>query len=69
MKKLTLNIEDNKFKAFLSFIKTLDYVNIQEEEAVSDAQKEEVLRRLEFIENGEMKTRTWEEAKADLFKK
>ena len=69
MKKLTLNIEESKYKAFLSFIKTLDYVNIHEEEAVSDIQKEEVLRRLKLIESGKMKTRTWEEAKAELFKK
>lgn len=69
MKKLTLNIEESKFKAFLSFIKTLDYVIIQDEDVVSDLQKEEVLRRMELFETGKMKTRTWEEAKTDLLKK
>ncbi len=30
MKQLTLNINDNKFHAFLEFIKTLDYVEVPE---------------------------------------
>lgn len=30
MKQLTLNIADNKFKAFLKFIETLDYVKVEE---------------------------------------
>lgn len=34
MKKLVLNIEESKFKAFLSFIKTLDYVSVSKEECV-----------------------------------
>ncbi|ELR68343.1 hypothetical protein C900_00514 [Fulvivirga imtechensis AK7] len=31
MKQITLNIADNKFKAFLEFIKTLDYVKVKDE--------------------------------------
>lgn len=31
MKQITLNIADSKFKAFLEFIKTLDYVKVKEE--------------------------------------
>ena len=30
MKQLTLNISENKFYAFLEFIKTLDYVEVPE---------------------------------------
>ena len=30
MQQLTLNIRDNKFNAFLEFIKTLDYVEVRE---------------------------------------
>ena len=30
MKQLTLNINDNKFRTFLEFVKTLDYVEVQE---------------------------------------
>ena len=32
MRQLTLNIKENKFQAFLEFIKTLDYVEIPEAE-------------------------------------
>ncbi|MBN1184525.1 MAG: hypothetical protein JXB49_19690 [Bacteroidales bacterium] len=28
MKQITLNISDNKFQAFLEYIKTLDYVEV-----------------------------------------
>ena len=66
--KLTLDIEDNKFKAFLEFIKTLDYVSIRED-AIPQWQQDEVARRVDLIEKGEMKTRDWEEAKTDIFKK
>lgn len=40
MKQITLNIADNKFKTFLEFIKTLDYVKVEdsEEEAVEALQ-------------------------------
>lgn len=30
MKQLILNINDNKFRTFLEFVKTLDYVEVQE---------------------------------------
>ncbi len=69
MKQLILNIEDGKFKAFLNFIKTLDYVSMPEEDAVPQWQEEEVSKRLEQIENGDMSTRLWSEAKKDIFKK
>lgn len=32
MKQLTLNIADNKFETFLEFIKTLDYVKVEDSE-------------------------------------
>ncbi len=69
MKKLVLNIEECKFKAFLSFIKTLDYVSVSKEEAIPEWQQEEVNKQLELIEKGEMKARSWDEAKMDVFKK
>ncbi len=69
MKKLILNIEESKFKAFLSFIKTLDYVSVSKEEAIPERQKEEVEQRMELIEKGKMKVRSWDEAKKDVFKK
>ncbi len=30
MKQLTINISENKYKTFLEFIKTLDYVKVEE---------------------------------------
>ncbi len=70
MKQITLNIEESKFKAFLSFIKTLDYVSVSTEESeISLAQREEVLKRMKLMEEGKMTSRSWEEAKQDIFKR
>ena len=68
MKQITLNIEENKFKTFLNFIKTLDYVALSEETEIPLAQKEEVNRRIKLMEEGKLKKRTWDEAKNDIFK-
>jgi len=69
MKQIILNIEESKFKAFLSFINTLDYVSVSKEESIPAWQQQEVNRRLHLIEKGEMKTRSWDEAKKDIYKK
>lgn len=67
--KITLDIQDSRFDTFLSFIKTLDYVSIKQEDAIPQWQQDEVNRRLQLIDKGEMKTRSWDEAKKDIFKK
>lgn len=67
--KITLDIQENRFNTFLDFIKTLDYVSIKKEDTIPQWQQEEVSRRLQLIEKGEMKTRGWNKAKADVFKK
>jgi hypothetical protein len=69
MKKLILNIEESKYQAFLSFIKTLDYVSVSKDETVPGWQQEEVSRRMELIAKGEMNLRSWDEAKKEIFKK
>lgn len=69
MKQIILNIEDSKFKAFLSFIKTLDYVSVAKEEVVPVWQQEEVEKRLQLVENGEMQSRSWDEAQKEVFKR
>jgi hypothetical protein len=70
MKQLILKIEESKFKAFLDFIKTLDYVSVSgESETIPQWQQDEVNKRIELIEKGEMQTRRWKEAKKDIFKK
>jgi hypothetical protein len=68
--KITLDIKDSKFNAFLAFIKTLDYVSVnKEDESIPQWQEEEVNKRLAKIEKGDMNTRNWNEAKKDIFKK
>ncbi|WP_339679545.1 addiction module protein [Cyclobacterium marinum] len=67
--KITLDIEDNRFDAFLSYIKTLDYVKINKDEVIPQWQQDEVNRRLQMIDDGEMKTRSWKEAKEEILKK
>ncbi len=69
MKQITLNIDETKFKAFLSFIKTLDYVTVSDEIDIPIEQQKEVERRLKLVEQGKMKTRSWDQAKQDIFKR
>jgi hypothetical protein len=69
MKQITLNIDETKFKTFLSFIKTLDYVSVSDEINIPLEQQQEVQRRLELVKEGKMKTRSWSEAKQDVFKR
>ncbi|MCA1761957.1 MAG: addiction module protein [Flavobacteriales bacterium] len=69
MKKLILNIEESKYRAFLSFIETLDYVSVSKNEDLPVWQQEEVKRRMDLVAKGEMKARTWDEARKDVFKK
>ncbi len=66
--KITLDIQESRFNTFLDFIKTLDYVSVKKEDEIPQWQQEEVSRRMQLIEKGEMKTRSWYEAKADIFK-
>jgi len=67
--KITLDIQESRYNIFLDFIKTLDYVSVKKEDTIPPWQQEEVSRRLQLIEKGEMRTRSWKEAKADIFKK
>jgi hypothetical protein len=65
--QITLEIQDSRFSTFLEFIKTLDYVSINREKESPQWQQDEVSKRLKLIESGEMKTRDWFQAKADVF--
>ena len=67
--RITLDIQDNKFDTFLSFIKTLDYVSINKEDAILQWQQDEVNKRTKLINSGEMKTSSWDEAKKNIFKR
>lgn len=68
MKQITLNIEEGKYQDFISFIKTLDYVSVSQDQQIPDWQKEEISNRLSKLESGEITSRSWEEAKKDIFK-
>ena len=48
-------------------IKTRNCLFVNEENAIPQWQQDEVNRRLQLIENGEIKTRSWNEAKKDIF--
>jgi hypothetical protein len=67
MKQITLNIPESKFKIFLDFIRGLDYVSISNENDITLDQQLEVNRRMDAIEKGEIRLRSWEEAEKDIF--
>lgn len=69
MRQVTLNIEDSKYKAFLDFLETLDYVSIKHETIIPDWQQEEVERRLDSVEKGKTRIRNWDDARKHIFKK
>jgi len=58
MKQVTLNISDNKFKAFLEFIKTLDYVKVDDvkEKAVEELQSS--LKQVRLMQEGKLPKQT-----------
>jgi vacuolar-type H+-ATPase subunit I/STV1 len=62
--------ESNKYaKAFLSYLQSLDFVRIEEneEETIPSSQINETRRRISLINSGEIATRSWDEAKKDIF--
>jgi hypothetical protein len=67
-KQVVLNVEESKYKRFLSLLKTLDYVTITEQQEISEWQKNEVSNRKKLIKKDVMKTRSWKEAENDIFK-
>ena len=67
--KITLEIKENRYAAFIDYIKTLDYVSVAKEQDIPAWQKEEVFKRIELLDSGEMKSRNWDNAKSDIFRK
>lgn len=65
--KITIDIEENQFNTFLQFIRTLDYVRVENEEKLLDAQVLETRKRMDALERGEMGKKLWSEAKENLF--
>jgi len=54
MKQLTLNIDESKYKAFLDFIKTLDYVEVELEEDNSIEEFKQSLKQVRLMKEGKL---------------
>ena len=67
--KVILDIPENKYQFFLELVRNLTFVKEEDSDTIPQWQQEEVSKRLQLIEKGEMKTRSWHEAKKDIFKK
>ncbi len=61
MKQLTLNIVDSKFKAFLEFIKTLDYVEIPEADIKSLTELQNSLNQVKLMQEGKIEKQSAED--------
>ena len=54
MKQLPLNISENKFNAFLEFIKTLDYVEVPEPDKKSLKELQNSLNQVKMMQEGKV---------------
>ena len=54
MKQITLTIADNKFKTFLEFIKTLDYVKVEEVEDKALEELQSSLKQVKLMKEGKL---------------
>jgi len=54
MKQLTLNIRENKFHAFLEFIKTLDYVEVPEPDKKTLSELQSSLKQVKMMQEGKI---------------
>ena len=54
MKQVTLNIADNKFQAFLEFIKTLDYVKVEDTEGIAIQELQSSLKQVKLMQEGKL---------------
>ena len=61
MKQLTINISENKFKTFLEFIKTLDYVEVPETDKKSLNELQNSLNQVKLMQEGEIEKQTAED--------
>jgi predicted RNA-binding protein Jag len=54
MKQVTLNITDNKYKTFMEFIKTLDYVKVEEVEETALQELQNSLNQVKLMKEGKL---------------
>lgn len=54
MKQVTLNIADSKFNTFLEFIKTLEYVKVENDEDKALSELQSSLKQVKLIQDGKL---------------
>jgi len=54
MKQVTLNIADSKFNTFLEFIKTLDYVKVENDEEKALSELQSSLKQVKLMQDGKL---------------
>jgi len=59
MKQLTINIKDNRFKTFIEFIRTLDYVEIEDDIAMNELRSS--LKQVKLMKEGKLKKQSAED--------
>lgn len=71
--KVTLDIKDNKAKTFLDFIKSLDFIYVEREEAYKEPTEQQLLQEikeavheLKLVEQGKLKARPAQELLDEL---
>ncbi|GAB2991275.1 hypothetical protein GCM10027284_04740 [Cyclobacterium sediminis] len=61
MKQLTINIADNKFEVFLEFIKTLDYVKVEDGEEKALEELQNSLLQVKLMKEGKLPKQSTED--------
>ncbi|AKP49602.1 hypothetical protein Q4534_22915 [Cyclobacterium sp. 1_MG-2023] len=61
MKQLTINIADNKFEVFLEFIKTLDYVKVEDSEEKALEELQNSLIQVKLMKEGKLPKQSTED--------
>ena len=61
MRQLTLNISDNKFRTFLEFIKTLDYVEVPEVDKQALGELQGSLNQVKLMQEGKIEKQSAED--------
>ena len=61
MRQLTINIKDSKFKTFLEFIKTLDYVEVPEADQKALEQLQNSLNQVKLMKEGKIEKQSAED--------
>jgi hypothetical protein len=64
--KILLDLPDHKAPDFIALIKALGYVNLTQDQEISESQKYESLKRLQMLENGTMQRNSWEEFEKEI---